>query len=930
MVKTIKVKNPISQEFHGSQGTWTQANMEKQRSYSLPQWRALCEESNHQPPARRGERRRNQERVTRGAAAKQEKKAGISTQPGQKRGRGRPRKNPLGTAADDEKESSVAPSEGDAQIPPTPTPSTTKLAKTKHEAASDDEGTPNKARGRQPKSVTSRRKHNRGEQTDVIDEEAFQDFDYRIHNQEEWSIERCQELETSYWRSLTFNNPLYGADMPGSLFDDKTTSWNVAHLENLLDVIGQKIPGVNTAYLYLGMWKATFAWHLEDVDLYSINYIHFGAPKQWYSISQEDARRFEAAMKSIWPNDAKNCDQFLRHKTYLISPQLLQSQFNIKVNRLVHYEGEFVITYPYGYHSGYNLGYNCAESVNFATESWLDYGKVAKKCNCEADSVWVDVEDIERKLRGEQTPEYYETDMDDGDEEMEDGGPTDLPTPPGSVKGLAKSKRSHKRKRDPSEKDDFKAKVRRIRIKMSSTPKEPPCCLCPNDPPFEHVLPTDTRMKAHRRCAHYTPETRVDEIDGKEIVCDVALIDKARLDLKCNHCRSKRGSVFQCSQKKCTRAYHATCAGAAGVCVEAGQVPVFLEDGTEYTELGHDFRCRFHRSKRPKFADKEACMLAFEEDAVLKKNARSLKKGDAVQCQYWQGEIFAGFVLENRKGEDTVLVDAWPARQQIEVEYKWILATDPEQSLLPKPSEHAQPLPRHIALASKTTAENPTSEIPRIEEPFTEGSAYKWAEFASVPDHKPLVALKTVDLSKPKMLWYYLGATSTEAKAQYTGNAEARKHDPTSNFLDTVRPPAPPARFTPSRISCAASYPTGINTNAHNAARVNHHVHQQQLKSASNQSRYYIGKYALNDSLAGGRVDPQALKNQQAFLQSAASGHSSSAHAHPPHLQKALTMTGQVNTTSRPPPLSDVHRRSSQPTVSFDTSQKVRIANLIW
>lgn len=653
-VKTIKVKNPITQEFHGTHGTYTQANIEKQRSYNLPQWKALSEESSHQPPAKRGERRRNQEKPTRAPSTRVRNPIGTDAG-AKKRGPGRPRVRPLAaTTQEDEGEGGGDASDRKAGIPLTPTSPPLKPTKAKKEKFSEDEQPKPKPRGRQPKSdhsksVSSRRQHNRRDQAEMIDEEAFKGFDYRVYNQGEWTTARIQELETAYWKSLNFSNPMYGADMPGSLFDDSTREWNVAKLENLLDVLGQSVPGVNTAYLYLGMWKASFAWHLEDVDLYSINYIHFGAPKQWYSISQADARKFEKAMRETWPNDAKNCDQFLRHKTYLISPQLLESQHKIKVNRLVHHEGEFVITFPYGYHSGYNLGYNCAESVNFATEAWLDYGKVARKCNCEADSVWVDVRDIERKLRGEPTPEYYE---ETEDEEEDDEEPTDLPTPPGSEKG--KPKRSHKRKRDASERDT-KPKIRKLRIKIKA-PSYEPCILCPNDFAYEKLLPTDNGHKAHRRCGLYTPETYISEEGGSEKICDVTRIDKARLELKCNYCRSKKGAVFQCSQKKCTRAYHATCAAQAGVLVDIGLVPVYGEDGTEYTDTGIDFRCRIHRGRRGKHVDG----TQLEETPLIRKHAMKLPLGEVVQMQYLNGDIFAGVVLENRKSEQTLLVDILP------------------------------------------------------------------------------------------------------------------------------------------------------------------------------------------------------------------------------------------------------------------------------
>ena len=94
-----------------------------------------------------------------------------------------------------------------------------------------------------------------------------------------------EELEWKYWKNVTFNQPLYCADIPWTLTDPSVREWNINSLNTILDTVpreyGVHIPGVNTAYLYFGMWKTSFAWHTEDMDLYSINYLHFGAPKQW-------------------------------------------------------------------------------------------------------------------------------------------------------------------------------------------------------------------------------------------------------------------------------------------------------------------------------------------------------------------------------------------------------------------------------------------------------------------------------------------------------------------------------------------------------------------------------------------------------------------------------------------------------------------------
>ena len=39
--------------------------------------------------------------------------------------------------------------------------------------------------------------------------------------------------------------------------------------------------GVNMPYVYFGMWRATFSRHVEDMDLYGVNFFHYGAHKTW-------------------------------------------------------------------------------------------------------------------------------------------------------------------------------------------------------------------------------------------------------------------------------------------------------------------------------------------------------------------------------------------------------------------------------------------------------------------------------------------------------------------------------------------------------------------------------------------------------------------------------------------------------------------------
>jgi jumonji domain-containing protein 2 len=211
-----------------------------------------------------------------------------------------------------------------------------------------------------------------------------------------------EERERKFWKTITFAPPIYGADMLGSLMDKDVKEWNPQHLDSILQHLDSALPGITQPYLYFGMWKAMFAWHTEDMDLYSINYLHFGEPKSWYAIPHNQKAQFESLAQSYYPEAHKECKQFLRHKATMMSPSVISRRTNVMLTHTIQEPGQFVITQPGAYHAGFNHGFNCAESVNFALKDWIPYGMKAKRCLCSSDTVRIDMASFAEMLKEEE------------------------------------------------------------------------------------------------------------------------------------------------------------------------------------------------------------------------------------------------------------------------------------------------------------------------------------------------------------------------------------------------------------------------------------------------------------------------------------------------------------------------------------------------
>ncbi|RID42907.1 hypothetical protein BRARA_J02760 [Brassica rapa] len=161
------------------------------------------------------------------------------------------------------------------------------------------------------------------------------------------------------------------------------SSWNLQMIArspgSVTRFMPDDIPGVTSPMVYIGMLFSWFAWHVEDHELHSMNYLHTGSPKTWYAVPGDYALDFEEVIRKN--SYGSNLDQLaaltqLGEKTTLVSPEIIVSS-DIPCCRLVQNPGEFVVTFPRSYHVGFSHGFNCGEAANFGTPQWLNVAKEA-------------------------------------------------------------------------------------------------------------------------------------------------------------------------------------------------------------------------------------------------------------------------------------------------------------------------------------------------------------------------------------------------------------------------------------------------------------------------------------------------------------------------------------------------------------------------
>lgn len=230
--------------------------------------------------------------------------------------------------------------------------------------------------------------------------EEMEAADKRRREEEFWNIVEigedpvevicCSELDTKVYGSGFPSGDRHGGTenkerTPGrkkKAHEIKASPWNLNNMSNaawengnLTSLLYEDVPGMTAPTLDIGMLFSARAWGLTQHLMYTISYLHKGAPKKWYGIPSSNSAGLEAILRETMP-DAFSIPDLLYDPQTMISPQCLESK-GVPVFSVLQDPGTFILTFPNAYTASIDLGFNLSESLKIAPPDWLRFGAMS-------------------------------------------------------------------------------------------------------------------------------------------------------------------------------------------------------------------------------------------------------------------------------------------------------------------------------------------------------------------------------------------------------------------------------------------------------------------------------------------------------------------------------------------------------------------------
>ena len=115
----------------------------------------------------------------------------------------------------------------------------------------------------------------------------------------------------------------YATDINTSLFDVNVDGWNFRRLGTFINDYEIPTWGIQTPLINVAQPGSVFAYHVEDADLGSANYLHCGEPKTWIALPPKQGPKFKNLCWNLLPDVMGECEGPNRHKRIYIPTEML-------------------------------------------------------------------------------------------------------------------------------------------------------------------------------------------------------------------------------------------------------------------------------------------------------------------------------------------------------------------------------------------------------------------------------------------------------------------------------------------------------------------------------------------------------------------------------------------------------------------------------